>query len=110
MARSWCIIVGVYRMVFVSMRTYLLMQPFALQRPCLALLLELYHLCRSMLGTTMTAEDMRLAKGWWVYEGNTPKEIAHLLKRDKSTITRLLGSRRPEVQGHCVHVEAQLSL
>ena len=36
----------------------------------------------------MSAEEFRLAKMWYEEDDMTPSEIADLLRRDKSTITR----------------------
>ena len=36
----------------------------------------------------MSAEELRLAKMWYEEDGMTRSEIADLLRRDKSTITR----------------------
>ena len=43
-----------------------------------------------MVGTTMSADERRLALLWHTEDGMSPKEIAALLRRDKSTLTRLL--------------------
>ena len=47
-----------------------------------------------MVGTTMSAEERRLALMWHAEDGLSPKEIAARLRRDKSTLTRFL------VKGH----------
>ena len=36
----------------------------------------------------MSTEELRLAKTWHEEDDMTPREIADLLRRDKSTITR----------------------
>ena len=38
--------------------------------------------------TKMSAEELRLAKMWYEEDDMTPSEIADLLRRHKSTITR----------------------
>ena len=48
-----------------------------------------------MPGTVMSQEELRLAKDWYVNDDVTPAEIAKRLKRNKSTMTRLLCLRRP---------------
>jgi len=46
-----------------------------------------------MPGTTMSEEEVRLAKKWAIQDDVAPSEIAERLGRDKSTITRLLKPR-----------------
>ena len=43
-----------------------------------------------MVFKKLSAEEERLAKMWFQEDGKTPAEIAELLRRDKSTMTRLL--------------------
>ena len=43
----------------------------------------------------LSAEEMRLAKMWYKEDKMTPKEIAKLLRRSKSTLTRFLVQRAP---------------
>ena len=38
----------------------------------------------------LSAEEIRLALTWYEQDGKSPKEIADLLHRDKSTVARLL--------------------
>ena len=38
----------------------------------------------------LSPEEQRLAKTWFCTDGKTPRDIAALLNRDKSTLTRLL--------------------
>ena len=52
-----------------------------------------------MPGSTMSAEEIRLAKQWYSQDDESPKEIAERLGRAKSTITRLLVKRSPRKQG-----------
>ena len=46
-----------------------------------------------MPGTVLSDEEIRLAKDWYVNDSVVPGEIAKRLKRNKSTITRLLCQR-----------------
>ena len=48
-----------------------------------------------MPGTVLSEEELRLAKDWYVNGSVAPREIAKRLKRNKSTITRLLCKRLP---------------
>lgn len=48
-----------------------------------------------MPGAVLSMEEQRLAKEWYVNDSVAPGEIAKRLKRDKSTITRLLCKRLP---------------
>ena len=46
-----------------------------------------------MVGTTMSPEEIRLAKEWKFKEDLAPSDIAARLNRNKSTITRLFSPR-----------------
>ena len=48
-----------------------------------------------MPGTCMSSEEVRLAQMWFHADNKTPAEIAQLLHRSKSTLTRLLVKRAP---------------
>ena len=43
-----------------------------------------------MPGKLLTADEIRLAEMWYDEDSMTPAEIAKLLRRNKSTMTRLL--------------------
>ena len=43
-----------------------------------------------MVGTSMSSEEMRLARLWYEEDDLSPAEIARRLRRNKSTLTRLL--------------------
>ena len=49
----------------------------------------------AMPGTDLSEEEIRLAKDWKINDGVAPSQIAKLLKRNKSTITRLFRARTP---------------
>ena len=55
----------------------------------------------------LSDEEVRLARLWYKEDGMSPAEIAELLRRDKSTMTRLLVMEkerkpqgRPAMRGH----------
>ena len=48
-----------------------------------------------MIWKKMSENERRLAKSWYVEDGEKPAEIARRLGRDKSTVTRLLIKRAP---------------
>ena len=55
-----------------------------------------------MPGTSLSSEEVRLAKDWYVNEGLAPSAIALRLKRNKSTLTRILyakGARKQRGRG-----------
>ena len=43
-----------------------------------------------MPGSSLSPDEERLAKDWKINDNMAPSKIAGLLRRDKSTITRLL--------------------
>ena len=43
-----------------------------------------------MPGSSLSPDEERLAKDWQINDNMAPSKIAGLLRRDKSTITRLL--------------------
>ena len=47
-----------------------------------------------MPGFSLSPEEERLAKDWWANENVPPSAIAQRLRRNKSTITRLLFKRK----------------
>ena len=66
-----------------------------------------------MPGKVLSSEEIRLIKDWYVNEEKAPSEIAFLLKRDKSTITRFLkslnGSKKRRRRGrHAALTTAQV--
>ena len=48
-----------------------------------------------MVWRKLSEEELRLARTWYAVDGESPREIARRLGRDKSTLTRLLVKRTP---------------
>ena len=64
-----------------------------------------------MPGKSHSQDEERLATDWWANDGIAPSEIAQRLRRNKSTITRLLFKRKGErkKRGPCRRLtEAQI--
>ena len=56
----------------------------------------------------LSAEEVRLARAWYTCDGLSPRAIAERLRRDKSTMTRLLVKRHAvKVQGRRPALSAQ---